>query len=186
MNSNWLKKYLDQYKESIFNNDVMDGLVELQSLLEEANLNGKKTMLMGNGASASIASHVSVDLSKAAGIRATCFNESNLITCLANDYGYEYWMAKAIEIYHDKGDNVILISSSGTSPNVLKAGQIAKKNNLNVITFSGFDAGNPLRAIGDLNFWVDSRAYNIVENTHQIWLLSVCDAIIGSAEYSAS
>lgn len=53
------------------------------------------------------------------------------------------------------------------------------------MTLTGFDETNPLRKLGTLNFWVDSRAYN-VEMTHQIWLLAVCDLIIGSAEYSAS
>ena len=48
-------------------------------------------------------------------IRMVNFNEADLITCLANDYGYEQWMAKAIEIYGDDGDQVILISSSGSS-----------------------------------------------------------------------
>ena len=186
MDNNWFNNYLDRYRDSIFNNNIINELTKLQFSLERASSNGKKTMLMGNGASASIASHVSVDLSKAAGIRATCFNEANLITCLANDYGYENWMAKAIEIYHDEGDNVILISSSGKSPNVLQAGKMEKELNLNVITFSGFDTTNPLKSIGDLNFWVDSRSYNIVENTHQIWLLAACDAIIGNAEYSAN
>ena len=58
--------------------------------------------------------------------------------------------------------------------------------NIKVATFSGFDSNNKLRQLGDLNFWLDSKAYNIVEMTHQIWLLGVVDAIIGSAEYSAS
>ena len=186
MDTIWYNQYLERYKESIFDKNILIDLIKLQSFLENANSNRKKTMLMGNGASASIASHVSVDLSKAAGIRATCFNEANLITCLANDYGYENWMAKAVEIYQDDGDNIILISSSGNSANVLKAAHIAKEKNLKVITFSGFDENNPLKSLGDLNFWVNSRSYNIVENTHQIWLLSVCDAIIGSAEYAPS
>ena len=57
---------------------------------------------------------------------------------------------------------------------------------INVVTFTGFDLNNPLKKLGDVNFWIDSKAYNIVEMTHQIWLLSVVDSIIGSAEYSAS
>ena len=56
---------------------------------------------------------------------------------------------------------------------------------LPVVTFTGFKPDNPLKQEGELNFWVDSKAYNVVENTHQIWLLMVCDLIIGKAEYSA-
>jgi len=69
---------------------------------------------------------------------------------------------------------------------MVNAAKYAKDNDINVVTFTGFDKNNKLKMIGDLNFWVNSRAYNIVEMIHQIWLLSVCDSIIGSAEYSAS
>jgi len=61
-----------------------------------------------------------------------------------------------------------------------------KKNNINLITFTGFEHDNPLCLIGDINFWLDSKAYNIIESVHQIWLLSICDLIIGKKEYSVS
>ena len=186
MNKQWLFDYFDRYKKSIFSDAVYGEVLKLSELIKKTSNYGGKIILMGNGASASIASHVAVDLTKAAGIRAINFNEANLITCLANDYGYENWMFKAVEQYSDNGDTVILISSSGNSPNVLKAGEFALTKGLNVVTFSGFVETNPLRSIGQLNFWVDSKSYNVVENTHQIWLLSVCDAIIGTAEYLPS
>jgi len=186
MNTNWFDNYFDLYRNTLFNKKIYSDLAQLKDLLIEMQSRGCKVLVMGNGASASIANHISVDFSKAANIRAVNFNEANLITCLANDYGYEEWMAKAIEMYSDPGDVVILISSSGKSQNVLNAAKTAKSLNLKIVTFSGFDFNNPLRQSGDLNIWVDSKAYNIVENTHQIWLLSVCDAIIGKAEYQAS
>ena len=132
-----------------------------------------------------MASHVAVDFTKQAGIRTVNFKEADLITCFANDYGYENWVARAIKFYGDGGDLSILISSSGSSANMLNAACTAKKLGMQVITFTGFDENNPLKQSGDLNFWVDSRAYNVVENTHQIWLLLVCGLIIGKAEYSA-
>ena len=78
---------------------------------------------------------------------------------------------------------IILISSSGSSKNIVKAAQTAKKLNLKVVTFTGFSENNPLKSIGNLNFWLPSKAYNIIENTHSIWITSVIDMIIGSAEY---
>ena len=95
-------------------------------------------------------------------------------------------MGKVIEMYGESGDIVVLVSSSGRSKNVLKAGAIAKEMRIKIVTFSGFEIDNPLKKIGDLNFWVDSKAYNIIENMHMIWLTSVCDSIIGKAEYSVS
>ena len=72
-----------------------------------------KNIVVGNGGSASIASHVSVDFVKAAKIRSINFNEANFLTCFSNDYGYENWVEEALKTYADKDDLLILISSSG-------------------------------------------------------------------------
>ena len=108
-----------------------------------------------------------------------------MITCFSNDFGYEKWVEKAIEFYGDSGDVAVLISSSGNSMNMVNAAELAKKIKISVITFTGFDSDNKLLQKGDLNFWVDSKAYNIVEMTHHIWLLAVVDMLIGNSEYSA-
>jgi len=186
MNEVWLKEYFQLYNKPLFDESIIHKLLQLKDGLEHIHQNGKKIMIMGNGGSAAMASHVAVDFSKNAKIRMVNFNEADLITCLANDYGYEHWMEKAVEIYGDEGDAVILISSSGKSQNIVNAAKISKKMGNKIITFTGFDEDNPLKALGDINFWVKSRAYNIVEMIHHIWLLAVCDAIIGKAEYSAN
>ena len=139
---------------------------------------GNKIIVVGNGGSAAMASHVAVDFTKAAGIRAINFNEADLITCFANDYGYEHWVAKALEAYADPGDLAILISSSGKSQNILNGAKKAKNMGLSVITVSGFSSDNPIRKLGDLNLWVDSSEYNIVEMTHHVWLVAIIDYLI--------
>ena len=88
-------------------------------------------MIFGNGGSAAISSHVSIDLTKNAKIRTLNFNEADLITCFSNDFGYEKWVEKAVEYYHQKNDILILISSSGESRNMLNAANFAKTNQLN-------------------------------------------------------
>jgi len=155
-------------------------LEDISSLILQISHANKKVIVVGNGGSAAMASHVAVDFVKAGGIRAINFNEADLITCLANDYGHENWMAKAIEFYADPEDLVILISSSGKSPNVLNAAKQAKEMGLPLVTLSGFKPDNPLRSLGDINLWVDSTAYNIVEMTHHIWLLSILDYLIAT------
>ena len=77
-----------------------------------------------------------------------------------------------------KNDMVILISSSGRSKNIINGARKAKKMGLPLITFSGFSSKNQLRDIGDVNLWIDSTRYNIVEIVHQTWMLSVIDNII--------
>ena len=157
-------------------------LEEISDLLVKASKNNNKIIIVGNGGSAAIASHVTVDFINAARIKAINFNESSIITCFANDYGYENWVEKALECYAESGDVVILISSSGQSKNILAGANKANSMNVGVITLSGFLQDNPLRKLGNVNLWVDSRSYNIVEMTHHIWLLSVIDYVIANKE----
>jgi D-sedoheptulose 7-phosphate isomerase len=167
-------------KISSCNVDLLDQSVVLIKRTREK---GGKVIVVGNGGSAAMASHVTVDLTKNAGIRAINFNEADLLTCFANDFGYERWVEKALEFYADKNDLVILISSSGSSQNIVNAAKYAKANYLKLITLSGFSEQNPLKNTGDINFWVDSRGYNIVEMTHHVWLLAIVDKLIGTIEY---
>ena len=141
-------------------------------------------MIFGNGGSAAIASHFSVDLTKNARVRCTNYNESDLLTCFSNDYGYEHWVSKAIEFYGDQGDAVILISAGGNSLNMVNGAKKAKEKKLRkIITFTGNEKNNKLNNLGDINFWINSKAYNHIENMHQILLLSLVDLIIGKTEY---
>ena len=183
----FLKNYLSNFSELVRpGDDIISDLVQIRDTIIAANNNGCKTIIVGNGGSSAIASHFSVDLTKNAKIRCINFNEADLITCFANDYGYDRWVEKAVEFYGDEGDLLIVISSSGSSENMLRAVKAAKNRNFKaIITLSGFDENNPLRKLGDINLWVNSKAYNFVENIHQVWLLSMVDLIIGSREYSA-
>tara|TARA_B100000780_G_C21091591_1_gene439953 strand:- start:238 stop:795 length:558 start_codon:yes stop_codon:yes gene_type:complete len=183
---NWLKEYFERYRVTLFEINVNKQLIKLKEICIKAKKNNSKLMLAGNGASSSIASHAANDFTKQAKVKAVCFTDSSLITAYANDYGYENWLAKAIESYYSKDDLVILISSSGSSKNIVNAALKAKKLGLKVITFSGFSDDNQLKKIGDINFWVPSKAYNIIENTHSIWITTVVDMILGKAEYDVS
>lgn len=176
-------KFYSQYFGMIHNNLINlnnRDFLNSEIMILDAHSKNKKIILAGNGGSAAIASHVSVDLTKAGGIRAINFNESDLITCFANDYGYENWISRAIECYADPEDLIILISSSGQSPNIINAAKKAKEIDLPIITLSGFLENNPLRKIGTVNFWVNSSEYNIVEMVHNIILLSILDSLIAS------
>ena len=166
------------------NEELVNKIITAKDILMKTKKNNNKTMIFGNGGSAAIASHVSVDLTKNANIRTVNYNEADLITCFANDYGYERWVEKAIDFYADKNDVLILISSSGNSKNMINACKAARNMKMSkIITFTGHDKDNPLSKLGDINFWINSKAYNFVENTHQIWLLTIVDLIIGKREY---
>jgi len=187
MDKKFITDYLNNFSKLVQpSKELILDLLKVKDVMIKASASGKKAIVVGNGGSAAIASHVSVDLSKNAGIRSINFNEADLITCFANDYGFEQWVAKAVEFYGDEGDVFIAISSSGSSMNMLNGCEAAKRKKFaSVITLSGFEPDNPLRQLGDINLWVDSRAYNFVETIHQLWLLAVVDLIIGKTEYSA-
>ena len=183
----FIKNYLQDFIALLQPNDeLINELVKVRNLLLDVSSNNKKIIIIGNGGSAAIASHFSVDLTKNAKLRCVNFNEASLITCFANDYGFEHWAEKAVDFYGDEGDLLIVISSSGKSENMLNSVKAARKGNFSsVVTLSGFANDNPLNQLGDVNLWVDSKAYNFVENIHQIWLLTLVDLVIGKREYSS-
>jgi D-sedoheptulose 7-phosphate isomerase len=182
-NQEFLRDYFDLYRKSIFDESIYQQLIDMKNILVDCHKNGNRTIFAGNGGCVGIASHAATDFTKQGGITSINFNEPGLITCFANDYGYEKWVAKALEFYAHPGDVAVLMSVSGTSANVVKAAEYARSAGIKVITFTGHQPDNPLQSHGDLNFRVDSLAYNIVECTFQVWLLAVCDLIIGKAEY---
>ena len=181
----FVKKYLEDFSSLVKPNEVIiEKIITARDILVNSKKNNAKVMIFGNGGSAAIASHASVDLTKNANIRSVNFNEADLITCFSNDYGYEKWIEKAIDFYADNEDVLILISSSGKSQNMINACKAARNKKISkIITFTGHNKDNPLSKLGDINFWINSKAYNFVENTHQIWLLTIVDLIIGKREY---
>ena len=123
----FIKKYNKEFLNlSKIDKDNQKKIKKLYQLILNVKKNNK-IIIAGNGGSAAIASHFSVDMTKNGNVRCVNFNESDLITCFANDYGYENWVLKAIEFYSDKGDIVILISSSGESQNMINAAKFSKK-----------------------------------------------------------
>ena len=183
----FLDEYFDDFKKTInFNSgEIKKKLINLKKIFITTKKNRKKILIFGNGGSAAIASHFSVDLTKNAKIRCTNYNEPDLITCFSNDFGYERWVEMAIKYYGNKGDVLIVISSSGKSKNMINACFAARKRKFSkIITLTGHLINNPVKKLGDINLWVNSKAYNYVENIHQFWLLSLIDLLIGEKNYS--
>ena len=182
----FLDKYFDIYKQLAFNESVYSSIEQFKSLAIKTRSQKNKMMFAGNGASAAISAHGALDFTKQANVRGVTFNEAGIITCFANDYGYDNWISEAIKNYADEGDVVVLTSVSGLSQSVINAALTAKNMGLEVVTFTGRSKDNALRQYADIDFWVDSHAYNIVECIHMIWLTTVIDAVIGKPEYETS
>ena len=134
--------------------------------------------IFGNGGSSSIASHFSMDLTNNSNLKCLSYNDAAIITCYANDFKFENWISRVITKYGKKNDVLILISSSGTSKNMVNALKTARKKEFkNIISFTGFDNNNYLTKKSDINFWIKSKNYNIIENSHQFYLLMIVDLI---------
>lgn len=170
----FFKDYFSNITERLNDADTSQ-LVAAADLIRSVGESGGKVIVVGNGGSAAIASHLAVDLTKAAGIRAVNFSDPALLTCFANDYGFEHWVEKALGCFADECDLLVLVSSSGESANIVNGARRAVDMGLPILTLSGFASDNALRSLGGINLWVDSPTYNVVENVHQIWLLSIVD-----------
>lgn len=143
----------------------------------------QRLFVVGNGGSAAIAIHTLADYANAGGLKTIDLFSPSLLTCMANDYGYENVFSKPIEMFAEQGDILFAISSSGNSPNILNACESALAKDCRVVTFSGFSPDNPLRKLGHLNFYVPSTHYGFVELSHQIILHCILDLFVRNNVY---
>ncbi len=158
--------------------ELQDGLSQLLAQMQLVKQNTRKVILIGNGGSAAIASHIATDFWKRGGIRAIAFSDASLITCVSNDFSYAEVYSKPIAQFADEHDLLIAISSSGNSENILNAVKEAKKQGCITVTLSGFSSANLLRTLGDINFYVPGKDYGCVEIGHLILLHYLIDSFL--------
>lgn len=151
------------------------GMAAAMRIFAKVRESNNSIYVVGNGGSASVASHAAIDLFNVAKLRAFTLHESSLLTCMANDYGYENAFARILAQVAKPGDVLIAISSSGRSQNIRNAAAQMAANGGTVITLSGFARDNPLRSMGDINIWLDSSDYGLVEIGHQFILHNISD-----------
>jgi D-sedoheptulose 7-phosphate isomerase len=162
--------------------ETEESISHFVKLLQANNKNGGTIYLVGNGGSAAVASHALTDFVNACHLRAFTLHESSLITCMANDFGYEESFKLILKSVLREQDMLIAISSSGKSPNIHHAVDIAKSRDCKVITLSGFQSDNKLSKMGYLNFWLDSSDYGLVEIAHLFILHNVADRIAAGVD----
>ncbi len=156
---------------------IQDAEIEdILSLIYQTTINNKSIYLIGNGGSASNASHFSQDLSRitilnqnlSMKIKAFSLTDNvSFITAVANDFGFEQIFTSQLQIYASEGDLLIAISCSGNSKNIINAVNFAKANNINVLGVTGF-LGGKLKEISDYNLHVPVSDFGIVESIHSI------------------
>lgn len=173
-------KYIEGIKEKFLKTEItdktgkrlslMEGILRAKEIIKKIKKNKNQIIFIGNGGSAAVASHKSLDFWRNLKIKSIVFSDYSRLTCLSNDEGYDKVYQKQIKDYVFRNDLLIAISSSGKSSNILLAVKEMIKKNGKVITFTGFSPKNPLRKLGDLNFYTPSNHYNQVETIHLILL----------------
>ncbi len=157
--------------------DIEAAMSSLVEWLDALRARGGHLYLVGNGGSAGIASHAVTDFLKFGKLRATTLHDPSLLTCMSNDFGYEVAFARILATVASRNDVLFAISSSGQSENIRNAAAEMRKLGGKVVTLSGFKRANPLRSLGDLNIWLDSSDYGMVEIGHQFVLHNLADRI---------
>ena len=155
--------------------DIESGINQSLDIINNVQKNKNQIFFIGNGGSAGISSHLAIDYLKNGGVNSRALNDSSSLTCLANDFGYEFVFSKQIDFYANEDDLVIAISSSGESKNILNSIDSASKKNCSVITLSGFKKDNSLRSKGMINFYINHHDYGVVEVAHLTLLHLILD-----------
>ena len=149
---------------------------KLQPALKNTVDSHQKIIVIGNGGSNSIASHIKQDYTKALGKKSFTFSDPSRLTCYINDYGMPHAYTQFLKEFGDKETLVILISSSGESDNIINAAKYCVDNNIRLITLSGFKKSNRLNGFkSDINYWVDSKDYGVIECAHLVFLHSIIE-----------
>lgn len=142
------------------------GFTRLLRLTDETRQAEATAYFIGNGASATLASHAAVDLLKNSGLPTMPLTDQAALTAFANDYTYAEVFAASLKIRLKRGDMLVAISSSGQSPSILNACYLARRRQAEVVTFSAMKADNTLRGLGTLNFYLPAATYGLAETGH--------------------
>ena len=160
-------EFLDHEGNSL---DCERGIQKNLGMLESLRDRGGNLFLVGNGGSAGVVSHILTDFINVNKLNARTLHESSLLSCMSNDYGYENSFSEPLSTLAREKDLLIAVSSSGRSLNIHNAVKSVKKAGGEAITLSGFGEDNPLRSMGNLNVWLDSTNYGLVEIGHLFYL----------------
>ena len=143
---------------------------------QEAFNNHKRIIILGIGGSNSVASHISQDYMKFHKKKVSILSDPSMITMLTNDFGYEFAYQKFLEYYVEDDSLIVIISSGGESPNMLKCVDWCEDKKVPYGVLTGFKSDNTIRGEASNALWnyhIASESYGVVECVHQIFLHGV-------------
>lgn len=188
MKKNFINSYITEIKNCLDQiKDQNNLIIKLNKIYKSIKKNNK-IIIYGNGGSASNATHFCTDITKILNKKSITFDNANLITCYSNDYGFDNFVKQSINSHFIKNDIVILISSSGESQNIIEAAKFCIKKKIKLITLSAFNFNNKLKKLNKngINFYINTKSYNISEISHLIILLLSIDLFKGKKYYKSN
>ena len=175
---NYYLKFAEVIRE--FDKSSMPQVLEIFTRVSES---GGTVWVAGNGGSAAISDHTVCDVTKgthASGLppfkSVSLASNGPMLTALANDISYDEVFSKQLEFYLKPEDAVLLVSSSGNSPNVVKACEYANAQGVPTISFTGFSGGK-LKELAQVSVWIPVDNYGITEDLHQSLIHSITQYI---------
>lgn len=165
-----------------FVREYADKIIEVVHVIAQAFREGKKVILFGNGGSATDASHIAAEfvnrfLIERPPLPAIALNtDTAVLTCISNDYDYSQVFSKQLAALGNEGDVVIGITTSGNSPNIVKALEVARKNGMRTIVLTG-GTGGKLANVADHTFIVRTKSTARIQETHITLGHTICQMV---------
>ena len=165
------------------NNSVENEIIDISNLLLECLSHSGAVFWAGNGGSASQANHLSSELlggmykKKTNPLKSICLNiDTAFITAWSNDDSYENIFVRQLEGLSNKGDILIVLSTSGNSSNIINAAKFAQSNSLKVVSLTGNDGGN-VKSFSDINININSDNTQRIQEMHILIGHIICDIV---------
>ncbi|WP_314394294.1 D-sedoheptulose 7-phosphate isomerase [Leptotrichia shahii] len=168
-------------KAFVENEENIEKTEKISQELALAYKNGKKSLIAGNGGSNCDAMHFAEEFTgrfrrDRKALPSISISDSSHITCVGNDYGFDFIFAKGVEAFGQEGDFFFGISTSGNSKNVIEAVKMAKEKNLKTVALLGKDGGK-LKGKCDYEFIIPGKTSDRIQEVHMIILHIIIEGV---------
>ena len=168
-------------KAFVENEENIEKTEKISQELALAYKNGKKSLIAGNGGSNCDAMHFAEEFTgrfrkDRRALPSISISDSSHITCVGNDYGFDFIFAKGVEAFGQEGDFFFGISTSGNSKNVIEAVKMAKKKNLKTVALLGKDGGK-LKGVCDYEFIIPGETSDRIQEVHMMILHIIIEGV---------
>jgi D-sedoheptulose 7-phosphate isomerase len=184
----WIGNYIAQAASTVFTlENQLDTIAQITGAVVRTLKAGGKVLTCGNGGSAAEAMHLAEELTgkynkPRKALPAICLcSDASAMTCIANDWDFTYVFSRQIEAFAQRGDLLVMFTTSGNSVNCVRAAKAMKKAGGKVAGLLG-KGGGKVRALCDMALVIDSAHTNHIQEAHQVVMHLILEAV--DAQYA--